>query len=148
MIGPDAQTVEGTKEKLLLDGLRRLETHSPMYVLPRLILSQHLHSMLLGLKRRLADSHRYQMKLLGEKVGDDPDEGISLKGDTTIYNTGSRLLPWLLSAAMLGAGALAGKLLSDKPTQSPPVVEVPAPPTAPPVSVQDWKLGVKVTAQP
>src|SRR5262245_3159952 len=97
-----------SKENLLLDGLRRLETHSPLYLLPKVILNHQLFQMLLDSRQRVKDSHKYQQHLLGEEVGNDPDAEIRLQGDTTTTNNyhGSRALPLLLGAALLAGTGL------------------------------------------
>jgi hypothetical protein len=155
------------KQHLLRDGLRRMSTHSPVMMLPRLIMTQHLFASMARSRKRLADGHRYQMRLLGETVKDDDDGNISLQGDTVINNHGSRWLPGLLlTAGMAAAGYCAWQLYhgpqesaaasaADAPPASAPPFDAPEPVAVPPYeppaagcAVQDWKLGVVVTDAP
>jgi hypothetical protein len=135
-----------SQEEILLDGLRRLKTHSQAYLLPRLIMTQQLWQQLTGARHRVNDSHRYHQRLLGEPVNEDDEGNISLQGDTTnIHNhksggLASTLLPVVLAAG-LGAAALpVWDWWHRKPAQ-PPVATQPAPQT-------DWRLGLEVKDQP
>lgn len=133
---------ELSKDEMLLDGLRRLKTHSPVYLLPRLILIQNLHRMLGQAQSRVKDGHRYFQHLLGEEVGEDENK-ITLQGDTTYTYNGSRWLPWLLTAGAIAAGGYYWWTNQPKPTSQPqePAVVIETP-------VEDWRLGVIVTDQP
>jgi hypothetical protein len=141
-------TSQPSKEEMLLDAFRRLKTHSPIYTLPRLIMTQQLHQMMGAARQRVNDGHRHIQHLMGEEVGDDEDGNISLQGDTTttIHNhktSGlmSSLLPVLLAAG-LGAAALpAWDWWCKRPT-TPPAVVQPAP------ANDDWKLGLEVRDTP
>ena len=135
---------------MLLDGFRRLKTHSPMYVLPRLIMTQQLHQMLTSARQRVNDGHRHIQHLMGEEMGDDEDGNISLQGDTTttIHNhkTGglmSSLLPVLLAAG-LGAAALPAW---DWWCKKPPAVVAPSQPTDP-IKLPDYGLKLEVKDTP
>lgn len=135
---PEAQPL--SKQSLLLDGLRRVEQHTPVWMLPRLVTTLNLHHHLTAARQRLCDSHRAMMKQAGlDDVADCEGSGISVKGDTTIYNNGSKLLPWLVAAALPVAGWFLNDWLDKE--QTPPVIAAPG-------ETQDWKLGVKVTDRP
>jgi hypothetical protein len=67
--------------------LDRLAEQSPSLGLPRLLGIEHLQRMLADARNRVTDSHRVQMKALGEKpeeLAKSDDMGISVAGDTTI----------------------------------------------------------------
>lgn len=137
-----------SKVEILLDGLRRLKTHSPVMMLPRLVLSQHLATSLARSRKRLADSHRHLHRLMGEDVDADDEGNITLQGDTTITNhglTAGGLLKAALAAALVGGG---GKLAWDwyhAPSGAPAVTQ---PAATQPADVGDWKLGVVVERGP
>lgn len=137
----------------MLDGFRRLEQHSPVMMLPRLVMTRHLNRILSGAMERLADGHRYQMNMLGADV-ESNDDGISVQGDTNNFHIGAGA-EWLRSLAMLLPLVAAGAALplvwdwlsADEPaaeSQQPSAV------VAPPASgyAQPYKLGVVVTDGP
>jgi hypothetical protein len=160
MSGPGETDESPTKQELLLDGFRRLKTHSPVMMLPRLVLSQHLHQLMGAARRRTADSHKYLMRLLGEEVEPDDDGNISLQGDTTITNNyhaprGAGWLKKLVSALALPAIGAGGLLAwqwwasgANETTAEPPATSIQHPASAAEAAVQDWKLGVIVTDGP
>jgi hypothetical protein len=159
MSGPNPSAEpELSKEGLLLDGLRRLKGHSPVYLLNRLVLTQQLWMQLSAARRRVNDSHNYYQRVLGEPVSEDDAGNISLKGDTTTTNhityNGSRWLPWILGAAAV-AGTAWWMSQPSKPTAEPPLTN--ATPWAPPLVIEepvteqprdDWRLGVTVSDTP
>lgn len=101
-----------TKQSLLLDAFRRIEEHSPVWMLPRLISTQHLHKTLQEARQRVRDSHAAQMNLVGVDVANSSDGGgISVQGDTTVFNLGdaSKAGSGLLKKAIpLALAAIAG----------------------------------------
>ncbi len=133
-----------TKDSLLLDGLRRLEEHSPVWALPRLVTTLNLHRHLAAARQRLCDSHQATMKDAGADVQNcDDGGGIGVNGDTTTTINGLRALPvvlGMLAAMGLGAGgtALAAYLL--KPTNQPV--------TTSQSDTANWRLGIKVSNSP
>lgn len=142
-----AEQAQPTKQSLLLDGLRRVETHSPVWILPRLVTTLNLHKHLAQARQRVCDSHREMYKDSGvgmsESCGDGG--GISVQGDTatTINNTG--LTPWvavaLTLASLLAGGGLAGMYAM----WSRPTIAAAQPSAA---EVQNWRLGLEVTSTP
>lgn len=73
-----------TPQQELLD---RLVEQSPSLGMPRLVGIDHLQSMLADARNRVKDSHRVQMKALGEKpeeLAKGDDMGINVAGDTNI----------------------------------------------------------------
>lgn len=142
-----SSSASSEKSKHLLDGLRRLTDHSPVMMLPRLVMTQHIQQSLADARARLADGHRYQMQLLGEEASDMPREaGITVQGDTTVLNFGGspaspsrlrRLLPYVLALAAGGGLAALAPLITG--TQS----SAPSPP--PPIV---YRLGLIVTDHP
>jgi len=146
-----------SRGSLLLDGFRRMATNSPALLLPRLVMTQDLHQRMAGSRRRLADSHKYQMRLLGENVGDDDDGGISLRGDTTITNNfqGSGTIAKLALGALLlsglGVGGVAAwQYLANRPpaAASSPAPTVTKAPEGQLDARANWKLGVIVSDKP
>lgn len=135
------------KDSLLLDGFRRLKDHSAALLLPRMIMTQHLFTSLGRSRKRLADSHRYQMNLLGEKVDDEDDGNIHMQGDTTITNNyqGASWLRPLTAAAVIAVGYALWQYWPsrDAALSEPTAVEEPCA-----GDVQDWKLGVTVSDHP
>lgn len=135
-----------SKDEILLDGLRRIKTHSQAYLLPRLIMTQQLHQMMVAARQRTADAHRHIQNLMGEPVGEDEDGNISLQGDTTIHHhasegIASKLLPIALAAG-IGAAALPLWSWWNKSSPvSPPAVTTPS-------QQDDWKLGLEVKDTP
>ncbi len=142
---PLTQPIEAqppSKQSLLLDGFRRLEEHSPVWMLPRLITTQHLQKSLSAARERVCDGHKAQMKLMGADVENCGDGGgISVQGDTTINNNGLKTcgVAGLIIAALLAGGiATVLYLHCNKPTAN---VIAKAP--------QDsWKLGLHVSNSP
>ena len=159
---PSATSEPLDLQQLKLDGFRRLEGHSPAMLLPRLVMTQHLHQSLARSRGRLADSHRMQMKLLGETV--EPEtSAINLQGDTInhIYqsqkatNVGRLLGGGLTVAALVGLAAWLYGALNSPPVPRVTEPSVPplasAPPFVPPQPAarpQDWRLGINVTPNP
>ncbi len=122
---PPIDSPQQTKQSMLLDAFRRVEEHSPIWMLPRLISTQQLHKTLQAARQRARDSHAAQMKLTGIDVANTNDGGgIEVHGDTNVYTlneaakAGSgilrKALPLLLAAATGGgAAALLGPLALD-----------------------------------
>lgn len=140
-----AEQAQPTKQSLLLDGLRRVETHSPVWMLPRLVTTLNLHKHLAQARQRVCDSHREMYKDSGidmsESCGDGG--GISVQGDTNITNNG--LKTWgavalTLASLLAGGGATALYGLWNKPT-----IAAVQPSAA---EVQNWRLGLRVTSEP
>lgn len=134
------QTESTSKDKSLLDGLRRLTQHSPVMGLPRLIMTQHLHSSLTASRKRLRDSHKHLHNLMGEDVGEDDDAGINVQGDTINYHlqggSWTKPLAGLLLAGALGAAApLAYWWWNNKPSVTP-------------ATLPDYQLRLEVTDRP
>lgn len=161
---PESASDPLSLEQLKLDAFRRMENHSPALMLPRLIMSQHLHQRMRAAIKRQDDGHRYQMSLLGVDVANQDPSGISLAGDTinNIYQKASGMSSGLgklaLAASLLGLGG-AGAYLWDAlksagnptaPSAPPAVIQPYQPPVATPAAAgpQDWRLGVQVTSQP
>ena len=162
---PEVTTEPLEQQQLLLDGLRRISQHSPVMMMPRLVMTQHLHQMLSGARKRRDDDHRYQMGLLGVKVQNQEAPGISLQGDTINHNYMSQKVGAIagpLTKAALVAGLVvlggAGAYLWDalqsarnpSAPSAPPAVSQPLrlPPVVAPTAPQDWRLGVEVQTQP
>ena len=140
-----AEQAQPTKQSLLLDGLRRVETHSPVWILPRLVTTLNLHKHLAQARQRVCDSHREMYKDSGvgmsESCGDGG--GISVQGDTNITNNG--LKTWgavalMLASLLAGGGGTLLYGLWNKPT-----IAAVQPNTQ---DVQNWRLGLKVTSEP
>lgn len=137
------------RDQLVLDGFRRIKTHAPVTLLPRLILTQHLFTSLAQARRRLADSHRLQMHLLGGIPMEETDGNIVMRGDTTIHHHG---VTWRGAACgLVAAGALAGAAWWA--SLSWPHLRAASRPPTPATSdrsadERDWRLGLVVTDRP
>lgn len=141
-----AEPLQQDKQSLLLDGLRRVGGHSPVWILPRLITTLNLHQHLAQARQRLCDSHREMFK--DSDVADCEGGGISVKGDTTINGLGTlgTVAVVLLSlAAGAGATALLYGHYCGRPFQPTNNVTVEG---AKPESVDNWRLGLRVTDTP
>lgn len=147
---PQVEQPQQIKQSLLLDGFRRIEEHSPVWMLPRLVTTLNLHKHLAQARQRLCDSHRAMMKDAGVDV-QSCDDGISVQGDTTINNHGLKTLGTvaaILLALIIGAllMLLLPKQFGAATTSTTSVnlngIEPPA------QSVANWRLGLKVTDQP
>ena len=129
------------KQSLLLDALRRVEQHSPIWVLPRLVQTLNLHQHLAQARQRLCDSHRAMMHDAGHEAGPCSDGGgISVRGDTTIHNHALNIgsLLWLVVLVVaLAAAGYCGWVWWNKPSRPAVVGEV-----------EDWKLSLRVTDRP
>ncbi len=164
MNGNDATAAEhqsehplNLRQQVLLDGIRKIENHAQVYLLPRLISTLNLHKMQAAARQRVCDGHKAQMKLMGADVESCGDGGgISVQGDTVINNTGLKPLVatgLMVAALATGAGVMAmwpmiaGYLPSKTNT---PAVVAPAEPAAtqPAQAVDSWKLGLRVTDTP
>lgn len=136
------------KQSLLLDGLRRVEQHSPIWVLPRLITTLNLHEHLTQARQRLCDSHRATMKDAGVDVESCSSGGINVQGDTTINGLGTLgTVAVVLLALCAGAGACAllYRHYCGAPFQPTNNVTIEG---AKPESVENWRLGLRVTDAP
>lgn len=135
-----AEPTPPTKQSLLLDGLRRVEEHSPIWVLPRLVTTLNLHQHLAAARRRLCDSHRAMMKEAGVEVGNCDDGGISVQGDTTIHHHAPWWLPLLFVPLGLACLWWFGHQVAGG-------AAVPAAATTA-ANPANWRLGLKVSSTP
>lgn len=97
------------RDSLRKEVKHRLEEQIPVLGLPRLVAVDHMNQSLADARARVRDSHRVQMKQLGEKPeeldkGDD-EMGISVAGDT--YNI-TQPEPKVEPKQGFGVGTLAG----------------------------------------
>lgn len=142
---PPPEQQQPSKQSLLLDGLRRVEQHSPVWMLPRLVTTLNLHQHLAQARQRLCDSHREMMKDTGVDVAEScGDGGISVKGDTTINGLGTLGTLAVVAASLIGGGGIGAAALTlwgARPKPQPVA-------SAPVESVDDWKLGLRVTDNP
>lgn len=152
---PQSEQKQQTKQSLLLDALRRVEMHSPVWMLPRLITTLNLHKHLAQARQRLCDAHKHQHNLMGEKVDDcDDGGGISVQGDTTINNHGLRSLG-MVAAVLLAflIGALLAALLcrhfgAASSTANVNLGGVGQPATSTTPTTANWRLGIRVSDTP
>ena len=140
---PALSPTQQTEQSLLLDGLRRVTTHSPVWQLPRLIVTRELNQHLLAARRRAADSHKWEMGLLGQAVSDTDGGGISVQGDTTINNTG--LKGWVAALLCLGSMLAGGSGFALYSLWNKPATPVVA---SKGTDVSDWRLGLRVSDKP
>jgi hypothetical protein len=146
---PQSEPQQQTKQSLLLDGLRRVEQHSPIWMLPRLITTQNLHQTLADARQRLCDSHREMFKDSGVEVAETCGSGgISVQGDTRIINNGSRGLCWALLGLSVLAFALCAYALCRGPASATANATATAPAPSGNESPQNWRLGLRVTDEP
>lgn len=129
----------------MLDGFRRVEEHSPVWMLPRLIATQNMQKLLSAARQRVCDGHKAQMKLMGADVENCGDGGgISVQGDTatTIHNTGLKplgMVAAIIAALLVGAGIalLCWYLFA-----------CPHTPSTGAASADNWRLGIRVSDTP
>ena len=96
------------------EALDRVLESFPATFLPRLVGVEFLQNMLGDARSRVKDSHRAQMKALGQEASEGEDVGIRVAGDTHINISAAaqaekpsmlkKLLPFAIAAAVGGGG--------------------------------------------
>jgi hypothetical protein len=118
----------------------------PILELPRLIATQNLQKTLAAARQRVCDSHKYQMRLLGETVDKcDDGGGINVRGNTTINGLNGWATAAIILVSLLAGGggiAIYGAVTKHPCAEAKPMTPTPA------ANVDSWRLGIEVRNEP